>query len=99
MGMFDSFYATPGYEYEHEWQVKAYGCVLDTWHVGDRLPDDHPTRTYQVEVIGGSSPGERGASRWSFATVVDGVLVAVPVDRDPSLPLIAYSGGLLEDGA
>lgn len=101
MGMFDSFYATPGYEHEHEWQVKAYSCNLDTWHVGDRLPDADPgfLETYQVEVIGGCAAGGPCDARWSFATVVDNVLTAVPVDRDPALPLMSYGGGLLEDGA
>lgn len=101
MGMFDSLYSSPPgcWAYEHEWQTKAYSCSLDTWHVGDELPDIDGyahIQTYQVEVLGGNDVG--GRARDSFATVSCGVLAAVPADRDPSLPLFNYSGHLIDDG-
>lgn len=103
MGMFDSFYATPGFVDDDEWQTKAYGCQLDTWHIGDSLPDIEAferIQTYQVEVLGSRRqyPEPREFIN-SFATVSCGVLAAVPVDRDPSLPLFSYSGGLLEEAS
>lgn len=94
MGMFDSLYD----QRDNEWQTKAYNCELDCYGLGDRLPpivgvpDD-----YQVEVLGdGDRPRE---FRYAFATVRDGLLMAVGVDRDPSLPRVNYSGHLIESAA
>ena len=91
MGMFDSLYDDAG----TEWQTKAFACLLDTYRVGDAIPcpDDAPSLdTFQVQVLGGG----RGAFIDSFATVRDGILAAVPDDRDVTLPLIDYAGGLRE---
>ena len=86
MGMFDSLNDAEGVE----WQTKAFDCDLDRWTIGDRIAtdEDYPA-TYQVEVIGGVP--------WNaLATIRDGVLVAVPTERDKSLPLVGYHGGIQE---
>jgi hypothetical protein len=95
MGMFDRIYDATG----REWQTKAFDCNLDTWVIGDTITADCAA-SYQVEVISSDGSSFRGDFRLteSLATVRDNVVVAVPDDRDPSLPLVAYSGGLLEIG-
>lgn len=90
MGMFDSFYDERG----NEWQTKAYGCLLDQYHVGDSpsrgaWPDSYPT-TYQVEVLGDDGD--------SFTTVTDDVVTSINDRRDSRLPLINYSGHLVAEG-
>ena len=83
MGMFDSLYDATGVE----WQTKALNCELDRYRIGDRFG---PPFTYQAQALG----GPRGEdSRYAYATIRDGVLVAVPVDRDETLPLLNYYGG------
>lgn len=90
MGMFDSLYDAKS----NEWQTKAFDCDLDNYGIGDPIPADGAL-TFQVEIL-----GERdGGFPWSLATVRNGVLEAVDVDRDPTLPLVGYSGGVLEMGA
>lgn len=93
MGMFDSLYDADG----EEWQTKAFYCGLAVYRIGETLPRDifpesYPT-TYQVEVLGDPEPRQ---FVHSFATVRRGVLTAVPADRDPALPLLNYSGHLIE---
>ena len=91
MGMFDSLFDGSG----HEWQTKAYDCLLDEYRIGDPVPviiDAYPD-TYQVEVLGGPGPG----SVDSFATVRGNHLHEVPAGRDPSLPLINFSGHLVNE--
>jgi hypothetical protein len=87
MGMFDSFIAEDG----TEWQVKFFDCNLDEWHVGDRFETEGP-QSFQIEAIGGRRNG--GVSRWSLVTVRDGVVEACDVPRDESLPLFGYSSGV-----
>lgn len=92
MGMFDSLFDTDG----DEWQTKAYTCELTCYRIGDtldasELPGCYPT-TYQVEVLGGPNHGFVD----SFATVANGVLVAVPAERNWALPLLDYGGHLIE---
>lgn len=87
MGMFDSTYDADG----HEWQTKAYGCNLTRWHIGDLIDWDHPFDAYQVEVFGGDETHRNGQDGW--ATIRDGILVAVPAQRDEDLPLVDYCGG------
>lgn len=85
MGMFDSLYDAQG----HEWQTKAYDCILARYDIGDEVPPSHGSLTdYQVRVLGG--PGE--GFQDSFATVRDGRLSELPADRDYSLPLLGYFG-------
>lgn len=86
MGMFDSMTDAEGVE----WQTKAFDCDLDRWTIGDRIEtgEDYPA-SYQVEVIGGVP--------WNaLATIRDKVLVAVPAERDRSLPLVGYHGDIQE---
>lgn len=83
MGMFDSLYDSDN----NEWQTKAFGCALTEYNIGDRLPA--LPADFQVEVFGGPS-GQ--ASRDAYATIRGGVLIAVPVERDASLPLMDYYG-------
>ena len=93
MGMFDRLYDKQGVE----WQTKAYECNLDAFRLGDRVPDIEPYEglaTYQVEVLGG--PGEGLTD--SLATVREGHLYEVPSRRDHSLPLVNYSGHVVEGG-
>lgn len=85
MGMFDSFWAA-----SKEWQTKAFGRSLDQWGLGDVIPGAHPL-PFQVEVLG-SDIVKDGDFVESFATIRDGRLVAVPADRDESLPLLGYTG-------
>ena len=82
MGMFDSLYDKHG----NQWQTKAFDCLLANYDIGDSIPGDDLPASYQVEVLGDTE---------SYATVRDGVLVAVPAERDPSLPLVDYYGGAL----
>lgn len=84
MGMFDSLFDTKG----NEWQTKAFGCILDRFEIGDRIVS---VGDFQVEVCGGEDPPFED----SFATIRAGVLAAVPVDRDPQLPLMDYHGYIL----
>jgi len=90
--MFDSLYDVDG----NEWQTKAYHNLLDNYLIGDRITAGPPF-TYQVKVLGGDEP----PFTYSHATIRDGVLAAVPADRDPNLPLLDYHGGWLpaEEGA
>lgn len=89
MGMYDSLYDADG----HDWQTKAYDCELERFQIGDRLPPtDYPATTYQVEVLGDPEPG---TFIETFATIRDRVLESVPVERDESLPLIDYFGGMI----
>jgi hypothetical protein len=99
MGMFDSFYDAR----DVEWQTKAYACDLEVYRVGDRpnredWPTTHPSH-YQVQVCGGRGPDGRYLAVDSFATVNNDVLTRTDGPRDPGLPLINYSGHLIEDGS
>lgn len=87
MGMFDSFYDAQS----NEWQTKAFERNLEVWGIGDTIPGDG-AETYQVEVIGDHG----GEFPWSLATIRGGVLTEVPAERDPRLPLVGYSGGVIE---
>lgn len=87
MGMFDSLIDAHG----HEWQTKAFARCLDRYRIGDEIPADGPA-AYQVEILGGGSPDDID----SLATIRDGVLEAVPAERDPRLPLLDYSGRVIE---
>ena len=89
MGMFDSLYDSKG----NEWQTKAYNCMLETFRVGDPMPDDRREAcvTYQVQIFGG--PEDPDEFKHSYATVRDGVLRAVDARRDKTLPLMDYHGG------
>jgi hypothetical protein len=94
MGMFDSFYDETG----REWQTKAFDCGLDVWEIGDRFESEGP-QTFQVEVLGSDySKGSREDFRDSFATIRNGVVEAVDVPRDDTLPLIDYGGHLSSVG-
>lgn len=85
MGMFDRLYD----DGSNEWQTKAFGRLLHSYRIGDRLPC-LPT-VFQVEIMGG--PIVDGArSRDSYATVRDGVLASVDDPRDKGLPLLDYYG-------
>ena len=88
MGTFDSFYDEEG----NEWQTKAFDCNLDDYRCGDLLPS--VIGDYQVEVFGGPD----GQEVDGLAYVNADVLTNVPVERDPSLPLIGYLGDILERG-
>ena len=93
MGMFDSMYD----QQNHEWQTKAFDCVLDRFEIGDAVPHPRgvswPTPTeYQVKVYGGPRFAEPARGD-SFATVRNSDLVAIPSERNESLPLIDYHGG------
>lgn len=94
MGMFDSFYDTDN----SEWQTKAYHCVLAEYKIGDSItgdfPDSYPA-TYQVEVLGGT---DDDPYQDSLATIRDGVVASINDPRDPSLPLLDYSGHLIAEG-
>lgn len=92
MGMFDSFYDGNG----NEWQTKAYFCNLNQYLVGEAVPlvEPYDLPTYQVEVLGGF---DEVPYTESFATVRNGFLTAVPAERDSSLPLLNYSGHLIEE--
>ena len=92
MGMFDSLIADDG----GDWQTKAFECDLDTYRIGDAIPNPRPTYlTYQVKVLGG---GRGEAFIDSYATVLHGFLASVPDPRDEHLPLLDYSGGWLSAG-
>lgn len=82
MGMFDSFYD----EHRNEWQTKALGRSLARWRIGDEMP---VTFDCQMEGIGRDHPG---VPEVAYATVRQGVLVAVGKVRDEGLPLIPYGG-------
>lgn len=93
MGMFDSMYDAQN----HEWQTKAFGCVLDRFREGDPVP--HPNGVawpsppaYQVKVYGGPRFTEPARGD-AFATIADGVLTAIPAERHEHLPLVDYHGG------
>lgn len=88
MGMFDSMYDAEG----HEWQVKAFDRTLTQWHIGDAIETETPD--FQVKVYG----GRKNESGYTLATIRGCVLVDLPAPRDPSLPLIDYSGGILDLG-
>lgn len=78
--MFDSFYSADGEEY----QTKAFDRTLAEWNIGDKVPAVNIT--CQVEVW---------SRDWNeFALLENGVLVAVPVPRDVSLPFFDYQGYL-----
>ncbi|OAN35094.1 hypothetical protein A4X17_11470 [Plantibacter sp. H53] len=83
--MFDSLYGAD----EAEWQTKALGRQLGTYDIGSAIPG--PPVDYQLEVLGGRVD-DIADSYYSYATVRDGLLVEVPVDRDPNLALLSYSG-------
>lgn len=84
MGMFDSLYDEAG----HDWQTKAFDCVLARFKIGETMPDSsYPS--YQVAILGDPD----GSFVHSFATVQDCVLMSVHDERDESLPLLDYFGG------
>jgi len=87
MGMFDSFFDAKG----NDWQTKAFGRTLEQWEVGSEIPGAHPL-PFQVEVLGGeiNAPGDFVES---FVTIRDRRVVAVPAERDESLPLLQMGGG------
>lgn len=87
MGMFDSLYDTKN----GEWQTKAYSRALDRYDIGDKI--DASIESYQVEVLG----EVEGNFEYSFATVRDGILVAVPAERDYTLTRRNYSGDVVDD--
>lgn len=91
MGMFDSLFDGEG----REWQTKAFECDLDEYRLGDRIISDS-VASYQVEVLHtvGSWPNREHID--AFATIERGVLVAIGVPRDERLPLLDYSGHLVE---
>jgi hypothetical protein len=82
MGMFDRLYDATG----HEWQTKALGRALNDYDLGAAIP--RGPFTYQLEVIGGGD--DRG--EWAHADVRDGLLTAIPVARDETLPLLQFAG-------
>jgi len=86
MGMFDSMYDRRG----HDWQTKAFDCVLAGYRIGDEMPY-LGTDTYQVEVLG--NPNKASKYIVSLATVRDNRLTSIPDDRDETLPLLDYHGG------
>jgi len=90
MGMFDSLYDSNG----HEWQTKAYDCILERFQIDQPMPHESLGTplpdAYQVAVLGGPCGCH---SEDSWATVRDHILVAVPAERDPSLPRVDYHGG------
>lgn len=90
MGMFDSFYDADG----HEWQTKAFDCELDVWRIGDSFTADCGL-SFQVYVLGSTGSTLNGTYETfeSLATIRDGVVAAVPDERDESLFLLDYSGG------
>lgn len=83
MGMFDSLYDKD----RTEWQTKAFGCVLASYQLGDALPG--PPIDYQLDICG----GPHGAYEDSHATIRGGILEALDVPRDHSLPFMDYHGG------
>lgn len=87
MGMFDSFYD----EKKNEWQTKALACNLDVYRAGDEIPGAAPF-DHQMMVLGGPF-----SKRYvdSFATIRNGRLASVPIERDENLPLLDYCGGWL----
>lgn len=86
MGMFDSMYDAAG----DEWQTKAFYCDLDSYRVGDAMPDvDKPD--FQVEVLGGRGTSPREFLD-SYATIRDGILTSINDPRDETLPLRDYFG-------
>lgn len=95
MGMLDSIYDANG----DEWQTKAFGCSLRCWKVGGPL-DEAEGGSFQVEVLGGpfAPIGEESRIVDGLATVRAGVIEAVPADRDYSLPLMNYSGHVIDWG-
>jgi hypothetical protein len=88
MGMFDSVYDADG----NEWQTKAFDRVLAEWSIGDEFTT--AASDFQFKVYGGPAP-----SSDAIATVRDNVLTAVPAERDGTLPLIDYQGGVLDVGS
>jgi hypothetical protein len=88
MGMFDSVYDADG----NEWQTKAFDRVLAEWRIGDEFTT--AASDFQFKVYGG--PGRLSDG---IATVRNNILTAVPAERDETLPLIDYSGGLLDAGS
>lgn len=86
MGMFDSLYDAEG----REWQTYAFGRHMAVCRIGERVRGGAPF-TYQVEV---GRIEREGSNKFvdSFATFHDGVLAAVPDDRDIALPLLNYDG-------
>lgn len=93
MGMFDTLRKEPGAP-GRGWQTKAFDCELRTFAVGDRVPR---LGSFQVEILG-SRTGDRGELADSLATVVDGVLAAIDVERDAALALVDYDGRLVASG-
>jgi len=83
MGMFDSMYDEGG----DEWQTKAFGRTLRRWGIGDRI-EGPVDGDWQVEVFGGPI-GQ--PARAAYATIRDGHLDAVGVERDAALPLVDYN--------
>ena len=84
MGMYDRMYAPDGVE----WQTKAFGNLLNSYRIGDRISGGAPF-TYQVQVYG-SCNGEE--LRYSYSTIRDGVLASIDDQRDESLPSLDYNG-------
>jgi hypothetical protein len=86
MGMFDSLYDANG----NEFQTKAFECLLTEYHIGDDV--DAMLFTYQVEIFGGPNNED------SYATVVDGTIIAIDVPRDETFTLINYYGHVMSRG-
>ena len=84
MGMFDSLYDAEG----NEWQTKAFGRTLHRYEVGDEITKAPPI-AYQIIVLG---PCASDDSDYAWATIRDGRIEAVPVERDLTLPHTNYSG-------
>ena len=89
--MFDSLYDADG----HEWQTKAFDCNLDEYRIGDEIEADMDA-TFQVEVMTSRGTYPDREYTHSLATVRNGVLWRVPDERDERLPLLNYSGHVIE---
>ncbi len=89
MGMFDTLFDAKG----HDWQTKAYDCMLDVYRIGDAMPSPSASNvsTYQVEILGDPIPS---IFVGSFATVKDNRLESVDDPRDERLPRVDYGGAV-----
>jgi hypothetical protein len=74
-------------DFSDAYQTKAYERMLDRYYIGDQMPTaPFGITDYQVRVIGGHPVA------YVYATIRGGVLTAVGVDRDESLPALGYFG-------
>lgn len=87
MGMFDFVRHPDG----TDWQTKAFKRLMNTYEIGEKV--DYPLASFQFAIYGGPS---REQFRDSLATVVDGLLMAVDVERKPELDLVDYHGSVVE---